>query len=60
VELLNGTLRHTPIVVVDEGEPSRPAGVAVGRNDNLNRIADGSEVLPDVDLGRTIGEVPDE
>jgi hypothetical protein len=60
VELLYRPLGHTAVVVVDECESTRAAGVAIGRNDDLHRIADGTEVLPDIRLGGAVREIADE
>jgi hypothetical protein len=60
MELLNGALGHAAVVVVDEGKSAGPAGVAIGGNDNLHGVADGAEVLADIDFSGAIGEIPDE
>ena len=60
MELLNRPLGDTAIVVVDESEAARPARVAIGGNDDLHRIANRAEVLPDIYLGRAVREIADE
>jgi hypothetical protein len=60
VQLLNGALGHTPIVVIDESKSARPSGVAIGRNHDLQRIADRAEVLADVCFIRAVREISDE
>jgi hypothetical protein len=60
VQLLDGALGNTAIVVVDEGKSPRPSCVAIGRNHNLQRVAHGAEVLTDVGFGRAIREISDE
>jgi hypothetical protein len=60
VQLLNGALCYSTVVIVDKSKPAGPARVAIGRNDNLDGVADGSEVLADVGFVRAIGEIPDE
>jgi hypothetical protein len=60
VQLLDGALGDTAIVVVDEGESPRPSRVAIGRNHNLKRVAHGPEMLADVAFGRAIREISDE
>jgi hypothetical protein len=60
VQLLNGSLGHATIVVVDEREATGPARLAVRRDDDLHGIADRAEVLPDVDLGCAVREIADE
>jgi hypothetical protein len=60
VELLNGALGNTTIVVIDECKSARPARFAIGRNDDLHGIADRAEVLPDIYLGRAVREIADE
>jgi hypothetical protein len=60
VELLDGALGDAAIVVVDEGEAAWTAGFAVRGYDDLQRIADRPEVLPDVDFGRAVRQIPDE
>jgi hypothetical protein len=59
VQLLNGALGHTAVVVVDECKPSRSSSVAIGRNHNLHRIADRPEMLPDIGFGSTVREISD-
>jgi hypothetical protein len=60
MKLLNGALGDTAIVVVHEGEPPRSSGVAICGNDDLHRVADSAEMLPDVYFGRAVRKVADE
>jgi hypothetical protein len=60
VKLLNGPLGDAAILVVHKGEPSWPSGVAICGNDNLHRVANSAEMLPDVCFGRTVWKVADE
>jgi hypothetical protein len=60
MELLNGTLCDTAVVVVDERKAPRPPRFAIGGNHDLDGIADGAKVLTDVGFGRDVREIPDE
>jgi hypothetical protein len=60
VQLLNGPLGDTAIVVVHEREPAGSARVAIGRNHDLKWIADGAEMLPDVCFRCAVREISDE
>jgi hypothetical protein len=60
VQLVNGAFGYATVVVVDEGEPARAPGLAIGRHHDLNGLADGAKVLPDIGFGRAVREVPDE
>jgi hypothetical protein len=60
VQLLNGALGHSAIVVVDERESARPSRIAIRRYHDLQRITDRAEVLPDVGFGRAVREISDE
>jgi hypothetical protein len=60
MKLLNSALGDAAILIVDKCEPARPSRIAIGGNDNLNGIADGAEVLPDVGVGRAVWEIANE
>ena len=60
MELLDRALSYPTIFVVDKSKATGPAGVAIRRNDHLNRIADRPKVLPDVCFGCAVREIPDE
>ena len=60
MQLLDRALGDAAVVVVDERKSARPARVAIGRNDDLHRIADRAEVLPDIRFGRAVREIADE
>jgi hypothetical protein len=60
MELLNRAFGDTAIVVINERESPRPARVAIGRDDDLQWIANRAEVLPDIYLGRAVREIADE
>jgi hypothetical protein len=60
MKLLNRPLRYAAIVIIDECKPTRSARVSIGRNDNLRRVADRAEVLPDIRLGCAVRKIADE
>ena len=60
MQLLDGPLGDTAVVVVDERESPGPSRVAIGRDDDLHRIANRAKVLADIHLGRAVREIADE
>jgi hypothetical protein len=60
MQLLDRPFGYASVVVVDESKSPGPARIAICRDDDLQRIADRAEVLPDVDLGRAVREIADE
>jgi hypothetical protein len=60
MELLDRTLGDAAVVIIDKRKPTRAAGFAVCGYDDLQWIADGAKVLPDVCFGRAVREIPDE
>jgi hypothetical protein len=60
MQLLDGAFGHPTIVVIHEREPARASRIAIGRDDDLQWRADGTEVVSNVGFGRTVREISDE
>src|SRR5215471_17857340 len=60
VELANGFFGNRTIRVVDERETARTARLAIDGQDDRCGFADAREVLPQLCLGRRVGQVADE
>ncbi len=60
VELSDDLLGGGALREFGEGEPTRPAGLAIDRHDNVRRLRDRREVRPEIRFRRAVGQVADE